>query len=162
MKMSSRARMVGFGAAIVVLAGCSEAVGPDIDGIEVTLSLSQEEMAVGDTIEIRIVATNTTAGELSFATNACVLVVRILDQSNTPVVYLPGFCNDIRLGHTLGPGESLMRVELFDGTNARSLGAVRRALRSGVWHLRGDRGNILGSAQPVRRCGASHSAVTLG
>ena len=48
-------------AVIVVLAGCSEAVGPHIDGIDVTLSLSHEEMAVGDTIEIRVLATNTTA-----------------------------------------------------------------------------------------------------
>ena len=113
MKISSRTRVVGFGAAIVLLGGCSEATGPIIDGIEVTLSLSQEEAVVGDTIEIRVIATNTTADPVSFATSACVLVVRVLNESNTPVVYLPGLCNDIRLGHTLGPGESLEQIEQF-------------------------------------------------
>jgi len=84
--------MVAFGAAvpavILVLAGCSDATGPSIPGIEVTLTLSDEVMAVGDTIEIRVVATNVTANPVSFRTNACVLVVQILDESNTPVVHL--------------------------------------------------------------------------
>ena len=96
--------------------GCSEAIGPNLGGIEVALALSDEEMVVGDTVEIRVVATNTTANPVSFATNTCVLVVRVLDESNTPVVRLPGFCNDIRLEHTLGPGESLAQVFQFDGT----------------------------------------------
>ena len=117
MKMSSRARLVAFGAAIVVLAGCSEATGPNIPGIEVTVSLSDQEVAVGDIIEIQVLATNITAGELSFTTNTCVLVVRILNQSNTPVVDFPNTCNDIGVTTTLGPGESLAQVARFDDTH---------------------------------------------
>lgn len=115
MKVSSRARVVGFGAAIVVFAGCSGAVGPHIDGIEVTLSLSDVEIAVGDSVEIRVLATNVTESQLVFFTGPCVLLVRFLDQSNTPVVTLPNTCNSINYQHTLGPGESLERVVLFDG-----------------------------------------------
>ena len=155
MKMLSLTRVVGFGAAIAALTGCGEAVGPNIPGIDVTISLSQEEMAVGDTIEIRIVATNTTAGPLTFATNTCVLVVRILDRSNTPVIHLPGFCNDIRLEHTLGPGESLMGVELFDGTIQDPLGrpGERSPLESGTYRVfAGISSDALNPSDAVKLC----------
>ncbi len=107
MKVSGRAKVVGFVAAIVVHAACSEATGPIIDGIEVTLSRSQEEVAVGDTFEVRVLATNMTAGELSFLTDSCVLVAQILDQSNRPVGQRPNTCNSIGITTTLGSGESL-------------------------------------------------------
>ena len=103
-------------AAIVVLAGCSEATGPNIDGIEVTVSLSQEEMAVGDWIEIRVLATNTTANPVSFSTDGCVFQIRFVDQSNTPARQLPDFCNSMSQSHALAPGESLEKVVQFDGT----------------------------------------------
>ncbi len=110
-----RAWVVGFGAAVVVLAGCSGATGPHIDGIEVTLSLSREEISVGDTVEIRILATNTTVNQLDFITGACDLFVRFL-RLNRVVLTRPSACNSTTHPHTLGPGESLERVVMFDGT----------------------------------------------
>ena len=98
----------------MLLAGCGTATGPNIVGIDVTLFLSQEEVAVGEPIEVRVVATNTTGRQLEFSTNSCVLVVRVLDQSNTPVLDAPATCSDIGLKHTLGPGESLERLVILD------------------------------------------------
>ena len=100
---------------VVVLTGCSLITGPHIDGIEVTLSLSQEEMSVGDTVEIRILATNTTASQLDFITGVCDFFVRFV-RLRKVVLTRPSACNSISHPHTLGPGESLERVVLFDGT----------------------------------------------
>ena len=131
MKMLSRTRVVGFGAAIVLLAGCSGATDPTIDGIEVTLSLSQDDMAVGDTIEIRVLATNTTANPVSFSTGGCVFHIRFLDQSNALVGTLPYFCNSMSSSATLAPGESLERIIPFDGRAA--LGGELFTLESGTY-----------------------------
>lgn len=116
--MSNWTGVLAFSAAAVVLSACSDIVGPnsDINGIEVTLSLPGGGAAVGDTVEIRVVATNVTAGTVSFVTNTCVLVVRVLDESDTLVVDLPNTCNDISQPHSLRPGESLERVVRFDAT----------------------------------------------
>ena len=139
-------------AAVVLLAGCTEAVGPHIDGIHVIVSLSEEEMFVGDTIEIRVVATNTTEGQVTFRTNACILVIRFLDPSNSPVVYIPGFCNDIGLEHTIGPGESLLQVSHFDGTVPDPLGqaGARVPLTSGTYRVfAGISSDLLNPSDPV-------------
>ena len=102
-------------ATIVVLAGCGLITGPHIDGIEVTLSLSREEISVGDTVEIRMLATNTTASQLDFFTGGCGLFVRFF-QLRRPVPALSVTCVSTTIPHTLGPGESLEQVVLFDGT----------------------------------------------
>ena len=133
MKLLSRTRVVGFGAAIVLLAGCSGATDPTIDGIEVTLSLSQDDMAVGDTIEIRVLATNTTANPVSFFTHGCVFRTRFLDQSNALVGTLPYFCNSMSSSATLAPGESLERIIPFDGRAAELLGGELFTLESGTY-----------------------------
>ena len=104
--------------AILALAGCSDSTGPTIEGIEVTLSLSREEIAVGDTVEIRVLVTNATASELVFVTGVCDILVYFL-RSRKVVRQLPDSCNSISHQHTLGPGESVERVLLFDGTTER-------------------------------------------
>ncbi len=120
-------------AVVIVLVGCSEATGPSIDGIEVTLSLSDEEMAVGDTIEIRVLATNTTGNPVSFFTHGCVFRTRFLDQSNALVGTLPYFCNSMSSSATLAPGESLERIIPFDGRAAELLGGALFTLESGTY-----------------------------
>ena len=129
----SGALIRAIAAAIVVLAGCSEATGPNIDGIEVTLSLSQDNMAVGDTIEIRVLATNTTANPVSFFTHGCVFRTRFLDQSNALVGTLPYFCNSMSSSATLAPGESLERIIQFDGRAVELLGGELFTLESGTY-----------------------------
>lgn len=128
----SGALIRAIAAAMLVLAGCSGATDPNIDGIEVTLSLSQEELAVGETIEIRVLATNVTANPVSFSTDGCVFHIRFLDQSNTPVGTLPSFCNSMSQSHMLAPGESLAQVTRFDGTASRLKGEVF-SLESGTY-----------------------------
>ena len=117
-----------FAGAVLVLAGCADAMAPDIGGIELTLSLSQEEVVIGDTVEIRVVATNVSENEVSFTTNTCVLVVRILDESSTPLVTFPDTCNDIAVGTTIAPGDSIERIVQFD----TSVGSGIYSVRAGI------------------------------
>ena len=135
--MFSCVRVVRIAAAIAVLAGCSETTGLDGDGVVVTIELSQQVIAAGDTVEILVVAVNASPVEQHFVTNACVLVVRVLDQSGAAAATLPDFCNAIRLEHTLGPGESVERVAHFDGTLPTGEVGVRVSLEPGVYTVIG-------------------------
>ena len=98
----------------LVPSACADAVGPDVDYVDVSLSLSAEEMVVGGTLQLHVVARNTTRRTLRFRTNSCILSVQLL-RGGFPVLQVPATCDDIGLEHVLAPDESLEAVFTFDG-----------------------------------------------
>jgi len=137
-----------------LLAACTESVAPDVDYVDVAVTLSRSEIVVGDTTEVRVVARNPTRRVLTFHTNACILGVRLRDVSGDVVFQDPVACNDILLTHALSPGESIEQTFHFDGTS--TWGALpegisaRIALPPGIYQLIGGiSADILSASQPV-------------
>lgn len=110
------------------------------------VTLSDAEISSGEAVEIRLVVANPTDGPVSFMTNSCVLVARVLDSEGDTVFQAPDLCNDIGLIHTLGAGEVLADTIAFDGT-AQPSGA---ALPPGTYHVyRGLSSHLRHPSEPV-------------
>ncbi len=107
-----------LGVALSVACG-TDVLGPDADHLQMTVSLSTPEIVVGDTVEIRVVGTNTTRRTLQLMTRECAaFVVRVALSSDIVVFQHPRLCNDIGALHVLEPGESIEETVLFDGTGS--------------------------------------------
>jgi hypothetical protein len=111
-------RSVAIALAAVPLASCgSDVLAPDVEQVHLTLTVSQPEIAVGDTVELRVVGTNPTRNTLRFTTYACAAFhVRILDFEGSVVFRHPTTCDSIGAERVIEPGDSLVQTVRFDGT----------------------------------------------
>jgi len=100
----------------LLLAACTDPTAPGVDLLDVSVTLSKVDIALGEETEFRALVANRTARDIAFATNTCVIVFEILDADGRRFVE-PVVCNDIEVQHLLRPGESLQRNVIFDGTN---------------------------------------------
>jgi len=105
--------------AALLAVSCSDPLGPDVDQVDVSLSVSQPELVPRDTVAFRVVGTNSTQRTLSFQTHACAAFqFRLLASGGLPVFGHPRTCNDIGQLHVLAPGDSIVETILFDGTSS--------------------------------------------
>ena len=111
-------RDVAVALSALAFAACSDVVGPDVEYIDVSVTVSASEMVPGDTIQFRVVASNSTERTLRFNTNSCVLLVRLIYGAGYTVFQDPTTCNDIGLTHELGPGSSIEATWNFDGSSS--------------------------------------------
>jgi hypothetical protein len=113
-------RSVALGFVALPLIACgSDVLAPDVEQVHLTLTLSQTEMVVGDTVEIRVVGTNPTRNTLRFTTGDCaVFHIRMRWGADLVVFRHPTVCNDIALERVIEPGDSIVETTLFDGTVA--------------------------------------------
>jgi len=113
-------RVFGMGViGVAILAvSCSDTLGPDVDQVIVSLSLSAPDLVPRDTVEFRVVGTNPTERTLRFTTHECsAFRIRLLSSAGDPVYGHPNVCNDIGQEHVLAPGASIEEVIVFDGTS---------------------------------------------
>jgi hypothetical protein len=120
------------------------------------VTASRAEVSAGESVEFYVVARNPTERILRFATNTCVLVVRLLDHRGFPVFESPDACNDIALSHELEAGGLLEETVLFDGTTSwgpfidDSGGEARYTLAAGVYQVvAGVSSSFLNPSTPV-------------
>jgi hypothetical protein len=111
-------RSAALGSVAALLASCgSDVLAPDVEQVQLSLTLSRTEMVVGDTIELRAVGRNTTRKTLRFTTHACgALQFRILHGTDFVVFRHPSTCNDINAERVIEPGDSIVETARFDGT----------------------------------------------
>jgi hypothetical protein len=102
----------------VLFASCgSDVLAPDVDQVQLSLTVSQSEMVVGDTVELRVVGTNPTPNTLRFTTHACATFhFRILYGADLVVFRHPRVCDSIGAERVIEPGDSIVETVLFDGT----------------------------------------------
>jgi hypothetical protein len=111
----SRTNLRGwFVAASALLVACSDPVVPDVDLFDVSVTVSDAEISSGEATELRATLRNPTNRELSF-TVSCFVIFEIRDDDDDRFLE-PVVCEDTEFKQVLGPGESLERVVLFDGT----------------------------------------------
>jgi hypothetical protein len=114
--MAIRGAALGFVAVPLIACG-SDVLAPDVDQVQLSLTVSQTEMVVGDTIELRAVGTNPTRNTLRFTTHDCAAFhTRILDFEGSVVFRHPTTCNSIGAERVIEPGDSLVETVRFDGT----------------------------------------------
>ena len=106
---------------LATLASCTDPIPPALDQLDVTVTLSNVDIALGEETELRAVAANRTSRDITFVTNACVVVFEVLDAGGRRFVE-PIVCSDVEVQHTLRPGESLQHNVLFDGTGWLTVG----------------------------------------
>lgn len=117
---------LGFVAVPLIACG-SDVLAPDVEQVELSLTLSHSEMVVGDTIELRAVGRNTTQTTLRFTTHECAAYhFRIIYGADLVVFRHPTTCNSIGAQRVIEPGDSIVETVLFDGT-ATSAGPFRDA-----------------------------------
>jgi hypothetical protein len=117
---------LGFVAVSLIACG-SDVLAPDVEQVQLSLTLSHSEMVVGDTIELRAVGTNTTRNTLRFMTHACsTFQFRIIYGADLVVFRRPTTCNSIGAQRVIEPGDSIVETVQFDGT-ATSAGPFRDA-----------------------------------
>ena len=105
--------LLGLGA-LLLLSACRDPTGLDF----IAVSVAPERAAVkpGETVRIRVTATNHSDGVVRFSGSSTgTLWVRILDASGRPVVDLRGFTDDLERWQ-LEPGESAEVVWTWNAT----------------------------------------------
>lgn len=102
-------------AVLPLLLACSDSLAPDIDLLEVSVSLSKAAISPGEVTELRATLTNPTSRDLVFTTGGCILIFELRDSGDDRFIE-PVVCDDTSFERVLAPGESLERTLLFDGT----------------------------------------------
>ena len=126
---------VGVVLSALLVASCDELTWPtDAWVLDVSISVSPLEIAIGDTATVVIEAVNTTDRELRFSSNSCVLVMRVEDSTGN-TVWGGGPCLDILLVNAIAPGESVIQTFLFDGMGLLADGSGEYPLPLGVYRV---------------------------
>ena len=113
--MKKMTRGVSLLAAVPLLLACSDSLAPDIDFLEVSVSVSKSAISPGEVTELRATLTNPTGRDLVFTIGGCILVFELRDSGDDRFIE-PVVCDDTAFERVLEPGESLERTLLFDGT----------------------------------------------
>jgi len=98
--------------------GCSP-TAPDVDRLHVAVTVTPSTVRPGEDVTVRVLAGNLTPTHLEFSSSSCVLTMRIFDDDGDEVYPIGYPCFDIRLVHTLAPGEYLEETFDFDGHGRR-------------------------------------------
>jgi hypothetical protein len=117
-----------------MVVACNDPVAPDIDFLEISVTVSEAKISRGEVTEVRATLTNPTGRLLSFGIGGCVLLFEMRDRNDNRFVE-PVVCEDRVFEHVLAPGDSIHRTVSFDGTGWLGLSGAA-AMPSGSYRVR--------------------------